>query len=150
MVFVTVVLLIAQTFCLGSPNSSSRKHQFKYITKEVIRPSDQAAKVGLDLCNPCVQFMGQAIQEIVDIILSKYAHNLYISTPYLPLMDRWMTCDFTSISIVFQSYQEDGRGSCKAVCNGTRFKVGTISASSGSRTARYVNANAIFEYYPLY
>lgn len=70
LVFVTVVLLIAQTFCLRSPNSSSRKQQFKYITKEVIRPSDQAAKVGLDLCSPCCQFMSEAIQEIVEIILN--------------------------------------------------------------------------------
>ena len=25
------------------------------------------------------------------------------------LMDGWMTCDFTSFSTVFQSYQDDGR-----------------------------------------
>lgn len=70
LVFVTVVLLIAQTFCLRSPNSSSRKQQFKYITKEVIRPSDQAAKVGLDLCSTCVSFSGQAIGQLLNIILN--------------------------------------------------------------------------------
>ena len=25
------------------------------------------------------------------------------------IMDGWMTCDFTSFSTVFQSYQDDGR-----------------------------------------
>ena len=36
----------------------------------------------------------------------------------------WVTCDFTSVSTVFQSYQE-------AVCNGTPFTVEQISLRAG-------------------
>ena len=38
-----------------------------------------------------------------------------------------MTCDFTSFSTVFQSYQDDVRMIMKAVCNGTPFMVENIS-----------------------
>ena len=33
----------------------------------------------------------------------------------IPKMDGWMTCDFTSFSTVFQSYQDDGSGQRPAV-----------------------------------
>ena len=42
-------------------------------------------------------------------------------------LDGWMTCDFTSFSTVFQSYQDDGRLIMKAMCNGTLFTVKKIS-----------------------
>ena len=37
--------------------------------------------------------------------------------------DGWMTCDFTSFSTVFQSYQDDMRMIMKAACNGAPFAV---------------------------
>ena len=39
----------------------------------------------------------------------------------------WMTCEFTSSSIIFLSYQEDVRMIIKDVCNRTRFTTETIS-----------------------
>ena len=42
-----------------------------------------------------------------------------------------MTCDFTSSSTVFQSYQDDGRLLMKAVCNGAPFTVEKISHRAG-------------------
>ena len=43
-------------------------------------------------------------------------------------MDGWVTCDFTSFSTVFQSYQDDERLIMKqAVCNGTTLRVENIS-----------------------
>ena len=43
--------------------------------------------------------------------------------------DIWRdNCDFTSFSIVFQSYQDDGQMMMKAVCNGTPFTVEKISS----------------------
>ena len=51
-----------------------------------------------------------------------------------------MTCDFTSFSIVFQSYQDDKRLIMKAVCNGTPFKLEKILSRAGIElvTARSV------------
>ena len=48
-------------------------------------------------------------------------------------MDGQMTCDFTSFSTVFQSYQDDGWMimKLKAVCNGTPFTVEQISPQAG-------------------
>ena len=46
------------------------------------------------------------------------------------LMDGWMTCDFTSFSTVFQSYQDDGR-MIMTVCNWTPFTVIMISSRAG-------------------
>ena len=43
----------------------------------------------------------------------------------------WMTCDFTSFSTVFRSYQDDGNLIMKAVCNGTMFTVEKISPRAG-------------------
>ena len=44
-----------------------------------------------------------------------------------------MTCDFTSFSTVFQSYQDDGRSIMKAmnVCNEAPFTVEKISHRAG-------------------
>ena len=50
---------------------------------------------------------------------------------YQSKMDGWMNCDFTSFSIVFQTYQDDGRLIMKAVCNGTPFTVEKISPRAG-------------------
>ena len=51
-----------------------------------------------------------------------------------------MTCNFTSFSTVFQSYQDDERMKLKAECNGTPFEVEKISPRAGFelRTARSV------------
>ena len=46
----------------------------------------------------------------------------------------WMTCDFTSFSPVFQSYQGNGRMIGKALCSGAPFTVGKISPRAGNRT----------------
>ena len=42
-----------------------------------------------------------------------------------------MTCNFTSFSTVFQSYQDDERLIKKAACNGTPFTVEKISSRAG-------------------
>ena len=57
---------------------------------------------------------------------------------HLKSIDGWMTCDFTSFSAGFQSYQDDGRVIKKAVCNGTLFTVEKILPQAGlePRTAR--------------
>ena len=47
-------------------------------------------------------------------------------------MDKWMTCDFTSFSIVFQSFKDDGRMIMKGLCNGTPFTVEKISPPAGT------------------
>ena len=51
-----------------------------------------------------------------------------------------MTCDFTSFSTVFQSYQDDERLIMKAVCNGAPFTVEKILPRAGIElgTARSV------------
>ena len=49
----------------------------------------------------------------------------------LEWVDGSMTCDFTSLSTVFQSYQGDGRLITEAVCNGTPFTVEKISPREG-------------------
>ena len=51
-----------------------------------------------------------------------------------------MTCDFTSFSTVFQSYQDVGRMIIKAVYNESLFTVGKISPQAGlePETARSV------------
>ena len=50
-------------------------------------------------------------------------------------VDGWRTwtCDFTSHSTVFQSYQDRGRVIMKGVCNETMFTIEKISASCGTR-----------------
>ena len=45
-------------------------------------------------------------------------------------MDGWMTCNFTSFSTVFQSYQDDGQ-IIMAVCNGIPFMIEKISPQAG-------------------
>ena len=45
--------------------------------------------------------------------------------------DGLMTCDFTSFSIVFQSYQDNGRV-IKAECNGTRLRLKRFHLQPGS------------------
>ena len=42
-------------------------------------------------------------------------------------MGGWMTCNFTSFSIMFQSYQSDGRMIIKGCVQGTPFTVEKIS-----------------------
>ena len=42
-----------------------------------------------------------------------------------------MTCDFTSFSTMFKSYQDDGKLIMKAVCNGAPFSVEKISPRAG-------------------
>ena len=42
-----------------------------------------------------------------------------------------MSCDFTSFSKVFQSYQGDGRMILKGLCNGTPFTVTNVSHRAG-------------------
>ena len=47
-------------------------------------------------------------------------------------MDGWITCDFTSFSTVFQSYQDDKTLIMKScVCNGTPFTIEKISPRAG-------------------
>ena len=75
--FLSVLGLLAPVFSAVRPNSSVRK--IKYITKEFIRPTGQAAKVGADLCKPCIEFAGQAINELLNIILSKYIVDSFVN-----------------------------------------------------------------------
>ena len=49
-----------------------------------------------------------------------------------------MTCDFTSFSTVFQSYQDHVWMIRRAVCNGTPFTVEKISSENRTRFARSV------------
>ena len=42
-------------------------------------------------------------------------------------MAGWMTCDFTSFSTVFHSYQDDGRMIMIGLCNGIPFTIEKIS-----------------------
>ena len=42
-----------------------------------------------------------------------------------------MTCDFTSLSTVFQSYQDDEELMMKDVCKGTPFMIEKISPRAG-------------------
>ena len=46
-------------------------------------------------------------------------------------MDGWMTCDFTSFSTVFQSYQDDGQMIMKGCVQWNPFAVEKISPRSG-------------------
>ena len=48
-------------------------------------------------------------------------------------MDRWMTCDFTSFSTVFQSYQDDARLIMKGCLQLNSVYCGEDFASSGDR-----------------
>ena len=41
--------------------------------------------------------------------VSKYFGFVKLNVPTVGSSDGWMTCDFTSSSTVFQSYQDDGR-----------------------------------------
>ena len=47
-----------------------------------------------------------------------------------------MTCDFTSVLTVFQSYQDDGQMIMKGSVQWIPFTVQKISASNGDRTNR--------------
>ena len=49
----------------------------------------------------------------------------------LRTLDEWMTCNLTSFSTVFQSYQDHGQV-IKAVCKGTLFMIEKISPSGGA------------------
>ena len=49
-----------------------------------------------------------------------------------------MTCDFSSFSTVFQSYQDDGRLIMKGLCNGSPFTVEKISPPAGIELGRSV------------
>ena len=51
----------------------------------------------------------------------------------LPI-DGWMTCDFTSFSTVFQSYQDDGRIIMKGCVQCIPFMIEKMLASGGART----------------
>ena len=52
----------------------------------------------------------------------------------LPLLDGWMTCDFTSFSSVFQSYQDDGQMIMKGCVQWNPVYGWEDFASSGDRT----------------
>ena len=45
--------------------------------------------------------------------------------------DGWITCNFTSFSKVFQSYQDNERWIMKTVCDGTPFMVEKKSPCAG-------------------
>ena len=47
------------------------------------------------------------------------------------MVDGWMTCDFTSFSTVFQSYQDDGQMIMKGCVQWNPFMVEKISPSGG-------------------
>ena len=50
-----------------------------------------------------------------------------------PSIDRWMTCNFTSFSIVFQAYQDDGWVIMKGCVRWRLIMVEEISAPSEAR-----------------
>ena len=52
-------------------------------------------------------------------------------------MDGWMTCNFTSLLTIFQSYEDDRWVIMKGLCNGIQFASEKIPASGGSRTQHY-------------
>ena len=54
-------------------------------------------------------------------------HTIHISKQ----MDEWMTCDFTSFSTVFQSYQDYERLIMKGLCNGAPITVQKILPRAG-------------------
>ena len=58
-------------------------------------------------------------------------------------MDRWMTCDFTIFSTVFQSYQDDGwmimKGCEQWNCKDPRLKWGSNLGPSDQQASPYTN-----------
>ena len=63
-----------------------------------------------------------------------------LSVGTLSMKDGWMTCNFTSLSKVFQSYQDDGQMIMKSCVNGTPFMAEKILPLAGLEpgTARSV------------
>ena len=68
--------------------------------------------------------MKTATQHTILILLEAKGH-------YFLYMDGWMTCDFTSFSTVFQSYQDGGRLIMKGCVQWNSFMVEKISLQAG-------------------
>ena len=69
LVFVVSALLLVQPLvCLETPTSSRQK----LIVQHSFHPVAEAGRVGLDKCKMCVDFAGQALNQLLNIILRKY------------------------------------------------------------------------------
>ena len=69
-------LLLSEAFAVSilneTPvNTHANTHQKIAYFRQVTRISPQAAKVGVDLCPTCINFTGQAIDMLLNIILRK-------------------------------------------------------------------------------
>ena len=74
-VFITTTCLLASVLCVRiNPNASGRRKQPpKYISQEVIHAiSGKAPAVGVDLCKPCIDLIDNLINQLLNILLSKY------------------------------------------------------------------------------
>ena len=71
--FVTVTCLMTQVFCVRPHRPYERSEHIGHMVKEVVRPSREASRAGLDFCIPCIQFAENSINALLNIILSKYS-----------------------------------------------------------------------------
>lgn len=70
MLAVSVILLAHPLVGLKLP---SLKTDLKLVPSSFITPVVQAQKVGLDKCKTCIDFAGQALNQLLNIILRKYS-----------------------------------------------------------------------------
>ena len=78
----------------------------------------------------------QQQQNLCGVFQQQIIHTKKMNLPYPAnkLMDRWMTCDFTSFSTIIQSYQDDGQMIMKGWVQWSPVYGWEEFASSGART----------------
>jgi len=63
---ISALLLVQPILGLQTP---SLKTEHKFITHSMVRPIVDASRVGLDKCKTCIDFAGQALNQLLNIIL---------------------------------------------------------------------------------
>ena len=84
-------LLLSEAFAVSilneTPvNTHANTHQKIAYFSQVMRISPQAAKVGVDLCPTCINFTGQAIDMLLNIILRKSLKYCLIDKCFVVLL----------------------------------------------------------------
>lgn len=76
LVFLASALLLVQPLVSLETPVTSKTRQ-KFVVHHSIRPVAQAGRVGLDKCKTCIEFAGQALNQLLNIILRKH-RNMFL------------------------------------------------------------------------
>ena len=73
---ISALLLVQPLLSAQLPPATKTQH--KFIVHSSFRPLAEHGRVGVDKCKMCIDFAGQALNELLNIILRNYTFNSYV------------------------------------------------------------------------